>query len=80
MYMHMYMYVCVCVCVCIYVSRYVCTCVCVCMAGGIEPAPSRHDPGDSTTDTAPTTTHYMHTATDGTGHKHPDRPSGRCCC
>ena len=49
-------------------------------AAGIEPAPSRHEPGDSTTNTAPTTTHYMHTATDGTLHKYPDRPSGRCCC
>ena len=35
-------------------------------AEGIEPAPSWHEPGDSTTDTAPTTTHHRHTATDGT--------------
>ena len=67
------------VCVCVCVSAYIlCVCVCVlpssCLlfgsramqAAGIEPAPSWHEPGDSTTDTSPTTTHYTHASTDGT--------------
>ena len=49
---------CVCVCVCVFGSRAM-------QAAGIEPAPSRHEPGDSTTDTAPTTTQYMHTRVPG---------------
>ena len=49
-------------------------------AAGIEPAPSRHEPGDSTTDTAPTTIHHMHTATVGTPHGYPDRPCGLRGC
>ena len=47
----------------------VCVCVCVCwamQAAGIEPAQSRNEPGDSTTDTAPTTTYCTHASTDGT--------------
>ena len=50
-----------------YFAKCVCVCVCRAMqAAGIEPAPSRHEPGDSTIDTAPTTTHYTRASTNGT--------------
>ena len=39
-------------------------------AAGIEPAPLRHEPGDLTTGTAPTTTHYTDASTDGTSQVH----------
>ena len=73
-------HLCVCVCVCVCVCLCVCvqgriqpaTCLSSLLFGGgamrtagIEPAPQRHEPGDSTTGTAPTTARYtVNTRTD----------------